>query len=124
MPHSLLALVNMIHNGPDIKSQSVSQATLSTAQLLQHNSSVRRQAKSTGVHHSKVRETPLPIYLSLTLHARTRKCDLIETVFDSGLSISYDRVMEISAAMNNLVCEQYHRDHVVCPPNLRQGQEQ
>ena len=39
VPHSLLALVNMIH---DIKSQSVSQATLSTAQLLQHNSSVRR----------------------------------------------------------------------------------
>ena len=29
--------------------------------------------------------------------------------------------MEISAAMNNRVCEQYHRDHVVCPPNLRQG---
>ena len=40
VPHSLLAPGNMIHNGPDIKSQSMSQATLSTAQLLQYNSSV------------------------------------------------------------------------------------
>ena len=46
VPHSLLALVNMIHNGPGINSQRMSQATLSTAQLLQYNSSVCRRAKS------------------------------------------------------------------------------
>lgn len=55
------------------------------------------------------------------MHARSRKRDLIDTLFDLGLSISYDRVMEISTAMNNRICEQYHSDHVVCPPNLQQG---
>ena len=43
-------------------------------------------------------------------------------MFDLGLSISYDRVLEISTAMGNCVCEQYHRDGAVCPPNLLQGQ--
>jgi hypothetical protein len=124
VPHSLLAMVAMILNGPNIKSQSgdgAPQATLSVAQLLQYNSCVRRRAGSTGVHHNKARETPMPMYMGLTVHARTRKRDLVETLFDLGLSISYDRVMEISTAMGNRVCEQYHRDQVVCPPNLRGG---
>ena len=121
VPHSLLALVNMIHSGPGINSQRMSQATLSTAQLLQYNNSVCRRAKSIGAHHNKSRETPLPIYVGLTVHARTRKRDLIDALFDLGLSISYDRVLEISTTMSNRVCEQYHRDNVVCPPNLRQG---
>ena len=29
--------------------------------------------------------------------------------------------MAIFTAMGNRVCEQYHRDQSVCPPNLRQG---
>ena len=56
------------------------------------------------------------------VHARTRKQhDLIDTLFDLGLSISYDRVLEVSTTMKNHVCEQYYRDNVICPPNLRQG---
>lgn len=124
VPHSLSAMVAMILNGPNIKSQGcdgVSQATVSIAQLLQYNMSVRRRPGSTGVYHQKARETPLPIYVGLMFHARTRKRDLIETLFDLGLSISYDRVMEISTTIGNHVCEQYHRNQIVCPPNLREG---
>lgn len=47
--------------------------------------------------------------------------EVVETLFDLGLSISYDGVMEISTSIGNCVCEQYHRDQVVCPPNVRQG---
>ncbi len=83
----------------------MSQATLSIAQLLQYNSSVRRRVGSTSIRHNKTRETPVPIYVGLTVHAISRKRDLIDTLFDLGLSISYDRVMEISTAMNNHVCE-------------------
>ena len=98
-----------------------SQATLSVAQLLQYNSFVRQRHEAAGVHHNKARETPLPIYIGLNIHARTRKREVIDTMFDLGLSISYDRVLEISTAMGNCVCEQYHCDAVVCPPNLLQG---
>lgn len=124
VPHSLLALVSMIHHGPSIKSQGAdgfSQATLSVAQMLQYNSFVRQRPETTSAHHNKARETPLPIYIGLTIHAWTRKRDLVDTMFDLGMSISYDRVLEISTSMGNRVCDQYHRDGAVCPPNLRQG---
>ena len=90
VPHSLLALVDMIHNGPNIKSQSMSQSTISMAQLLQYNTSIRRRTGSTGIYHNTARETPLPIYVGLMVHGRTRKRDLIDTLYDLGLSISYD----------------------------------
>ncbi len=73
------------------------------------------------MHHNKVRETPLPVYVGLNIHARTRKREVIDIMFDLGLSVSCDRVLEISTAMGNRVCEQYHSDAVVCPPNLLQG---
>ena len=114
----------MILNGTNIKSQgcnSVSQATLSIAQLLQYNISVHRRPESAGTYHLSARETPLPIYLGLMVHARTRKRDLIETLSDLGLSISYDRVLDISTAIGNQVCDHYHQSQVVYPPNLREG---
>ena len=123
VPHSLLTLVGMILEGPSIQSRvtTMSQATLSMSQLLQYNSCVRRRTDSTNAYHSGIRETPLPIYVGLTVHARTRKRDLIDTLFDLGLSISYNRVMAISTAMGNNVCEKYQREQAVCPPNLHQG---
>jgi len=42
-------------------------------------------------------------------------------MFTLGLSISYDRVLEISTDFGGSVCEQYHQDQVVCLPNLRRG---
>jgi len=124
VPHSLLALVGKIQHGPSIKSptfDNMSQSTLSIAQLLQYSSVIRQRVDSAGCRHNKTRETPLPIYVGLTVHTRTQKRDLIDTLLDLGLSISYDRVLEILTAMNNHVCEQYNCDCVVCPPNLRQG---
>ncbi|KAG0715633.1 hypothetical protein GWK47_011480 [Chionoecetes opilio] len=114
----------MILDGPNIKSQSgdgVTQATLSTAQLLQYNSSIRRRVGSTTVRHNKDRETHCPSTWDSQSMQGLGKSDLIEMLFDLGLSISYDRVMAISTSMGNRVCEQYHRDEVVCPPNLREG---
>lgn len=124
VPQSLLAMVNMTLNGSNIVSQTsncVTQAALSMAQLMQFNSYSRRRSETSGVRHSKTRETPLPMYVGLTIHAKTRKRELVETLFDLGLSVSYDRVMAISTAVGNSVCEQYHRDQIVCPPNLRHG---
>ena len=117
--------VPMIHEGASIKAQSnrsgMTQATLSTGQLLQYNTSNRRLVESTGCHHTKVRETPLPIYVGLTVYGKTRKRHLMDTLFQLGLSISYHRVMDISNALGNRVCEQYSRERCGCPPNLKNG---
>ena len=42
-------------------------------------------------------------------------------LFENGISISYDRVLQISAQLGEAVITQYFEDGVVCPPSLRKG---
>ena len=121
----LLALVNMILEGPSIKEQSedTTPAALSIAQLLKFNSIKHRRTQdpshSVIVKYMTAQETPIPIYIGLMLHAHTRKKELVNTLNHLGISISYDRVLRISAEIGNRVCEQFHREQVVCSPKLR-----
>lgn len=132
VPASLLALVSMVINGTNIKTLTNDapkvQSALTISQLLMYNSSVRRRSKdkdktasntSVNVKHSQERETPLPIYLGLMMHTKTRKRELVDTLFSLGLSISYDRVLELSTDLGNEVCRFYESEKAVCPPKLR-----
>ena len=125
VPHMLLALVSMVLEGPSIKDQireCSTPAALSIAQILKYNSvkHMRKQADtSSAVRHSSAQETPLPIYIGLLLHAQTHKRDLVDRLFNLGLSISYDRVLRLSAEMGNSVCQRFHMEQVVCPPMLK-----
>ena len=127
VPVSLLALVAVVLNGPNIKAQSSSSAmpqpVLTILQLLMYNSLVQRQenqAKST-TRHSKERETPLPIYLGMMVHTKTRKRKLVDKLYELGLSISYDRVLDISTELDNKICHHYMMETAVCPPQLKGG---
>ena len=124
-PPSLVSLVKMILYGPNIVSQlenSSSQAALTIAQLLQFNCySCRRETSSNYDRHSKDRETPLPLYVGLSVHAQTRKRELVDTLFKLGISISYDRVLSISTEIGNSVCRRFEEDGVLCPIKLRKG---
>ena len=51
----------------------------------------------------------------------TRSKILIETASKLGLSISYDRVLKISADVSNSVCRRFEEEGVVCPPRLRKN---
>ena len=119
----LLALVNMILEGPSITDhcKDTTPAALSIAQLLKFNSVKHKRKKATtdSVRHNTAQETPVPTYIGLMLHAHTRKKELVDRLHHLGISISYDRVLRLSAQMGNRVCKQFHSDHVVCPPSLR-----
>lgn len=132
VPASLLALVSMVINGTNIKTLTNDtpkvQSALTISQLLMYNSSIRRRKKdkdktvnspSVNVKHSQERETPLPIYLGLMVHTKTRKRELVDTLFSLGLSISYDRVLELSTDLGNEVIRFYESEKAVCPPKLR-----
>ena len=45
----------------------------------------------------------------------------MDKLYELGLSISYDRVMEISTEQGNCACKQYNQEKTVCPRNLRLG---
>ncbi|CAG2215325.1 unnamed protein product [Mytilus edulis] len=116
VPRSLLTLVNMLLYGPDITTDSFSQETLSIAQMLIFNSHKRIQKSN---RHAKSRETPSQMYLGIVIHCQTRKRGLIDKLYKLGLSVSYDRILSVSASLTNTLCKQYQEDGYVCPPSLR-----
>ena len=98
IPTSLLTLVAMILHGPNIElksSKATSQPILTVSQLLMYNSLMRHpktQATSTVMDNREL-ETPLPVYLGVKLHTKTRKRELVNTLYDLGHSASYDHVL-------------------------------
>ncbi|KAK3889081.1 hypothetical protein Pcinc_006956 [Petrolisthes cinctipes] len=122
VPPSLLQFVCMVEHGADIKSQlqhGASKSDLALSQLLLFNC-FGKYKEGTVVHrHSKDRETPFAVYLGMSMFAKTRKRQLNDILFEHGLSISYDRVLEISAQLGEAFVAQYVENGVVCPPALR-----
>ena len=126
VPPSVLALVNMIIEGPSIKKDNkdieeedqVIKAALTISQLLSFNSCKQGRAGKT-VRHRRERECPLPVYIALKIHSETRKRGLVDLMHMLGLCISYDRKMDISTDLANSVTAQFQEDGVVCPPKLR-----
>ena len=113
VPVSLLELVAMVLNGPNIKAQltssDVPQPVLTIAQLLMHNSFVRcqeNQATST-IKHNLEWETPLPIYLGTMIHTKTCKHELVDDLYEMGLSISYNRMLNILTELGNKICHHF-----------------
>lgn len=129
VPPSLLALVNMILDGANIKHQTqlvetaTTTAALTVSQLLVFNTVKHtRAAKPSGsVRHSRDRETPLPLYVAVKVHAVTRKRGLTDTLFSLGMRVSYDRLLQVSADIANGVCQRFKLEDVVCPPKMRKG---
>ena len=125
VPPSLIELVSMIEHGPDIQSQIENEATssdLAISQIIQYNchQSKKRRA-STIKYHSKDRETPFVIYVGLLLFVKTRKRQLIDTLHQYGICISYDRVLEISSQMGTALVKRFTEEGVVCPSVLQKG---
>jgi len=132
VPHSLVALMQMILEGPSIDSlhdMSLVPASLSLAQLAAFNSvkHVRNTAQSSensetvNVRHNISQEKPLPLYIAMMMHAETRKRDLVDKLFHLGLCISYDRLLQISANMANGVCDRFDLQTGISPPALLGG---
>ena len=125
VPESLRSLIAMIMGGTNIKTQSSniveSQAALTVSQLIRFNSVVQSRNDSKANYNTKEREAPLPMYVGILLHAETRKRGLLDKLFGLGLSVSYNRVLEISSKLGNKVSVQFQAENVVCPLNLKRN---
>jgi len=51
----------------------------------------------------------------------TRSKKFIDQIYQIGISISYDRVMELEEWITTSVCEQFEKDGIVAPTGLRKG---
>ena len=121
---SLLALVQMILGGTNIEKQTennkeVKSAAISITQLLTFNAVNHSRKSSNDVRHNVDQETRLPLYVGLLVHNKTRKQESIDILFKRGLSVSYNRVLQLSTDIANTVIDQYEDDGVVCPAILK-----
>lgn len=127
VPETLVALMEMILQGPciDAGGRHKCQAALTLAQLATFNAAKtegkRARQNTSASRHSKERETPLPVYVGMTIHAHTRKKELVDSMYTLGLSVSYSRVLEISSELARKACLQFEKDGAVCPMKLRFG---
>ena len=122
LPPALLQFVCMIEHGVDIKSQlmfGASKSDQAMAQLLQYNCYAKYREGAKTFRHSKERETPFPVFMGMSIYAKTRKKVLIDLLHDHGLTIPYDRVLEISAQLGDAAVGKYIDEGVVCPSILR-----
>ncbi|KAJ8386023.1 hypothetical protein AAFF_G00178440 [Aldrovandia affinis] len=123
IPLTLLQFVAMLEHGADIKSQlrfGASKTDLAIAQLLQYNCYARYKEGAATHRHSKT-ERPHSLFTWGCPSTKTRKRKLVEMLNEHGISISYDRVLEISAQLGDATVSKYVEDGVVCPPVLRKG---
>ena len=127
-PAILTELLNMIMLGPNIKNQnqvddddeeSNSDIANTLAQLIVFNSVKNYKLSEKGKRHNRSKETPATIYIAMVTHAETRKKSLVDKFYRLGLCISYDRLMQISTDLGNKVSEQFEKDGLVCPLDLR-----
>ena len=124
LPTSLKSLISMILEGTSIKDvdQHDCQACLTAAQTVLYNTKKRPSKKSEAQsRHTLEREPPLPIYIGINVHAMSRSKKLIQQLYKMGLSISYDRVMELEDQLATSACERFKEDGVVFPACLRKG---
>lgn len=124
VPSSLLALVEMVLHGPNIRNRQNSSTlnhTLSIAQLMLFNSVnyAKKEPKTGCGRHTTDRETPLPLYVGLKIHTLTRSKELVDIMYKLGISVSYERILQVLTNIANGVCERFEAENLVCPRNLK-----
>ena len=121
VPPVLLYFTKMLLQGPNIDSEALNSdncqnAALSISQLIRFNSVRSMRKASVRRHrHELTSETPLPLYIGLTIHNVTKKKKIVNKLCKLGVSVSFDRVQEVSATITNALCAKYNQDGVVCP---------
>lgn len=123
IPDSLITLVSMILYGTKIGNEAdySSQAGLSISQLLAYHFVKRRKKGALTTNHHPDDETPLPLFVGALIHLKTRSRDLIDSLYKLGLSVSYDRVLQVSTDLGNSIIEHYESLGAVCPPKMKIG---
>ena len=101
-------------------SNSTEDMVVKLAQAIKFNAvkGPRRNNASEKKRHSKQNEPPLPLLIGLSIHSQTRKKGIVEFLASQGLSVSYNRVIEIEDDITKQLCFHYNSQWVVCPPTL------
>ena len=86
------------------------------SQLICSNAS-KESSTAVTLYQRKERQTPFPLYVGLKLHVSDRQKGTIDKFHASGISVSYDRVMDTRKAFARAVSKRWIDDGIVVPTN-------
>ena len=126
VPKTLLALISGLIDGEMTSSDQPSQEALSVAQIIvsQTSKPSKRKAKlktPTRRRHNKNQETPLLQYVGLKIFYNTRSRKLIDDLYHLGLSVPYDRVLNLTKMFYEELRQSYIIYNCFFPRILRKG---
>ena len=79
------------------------------------------RSKTGQTRHTKSHEQPLPLYVAFSIHGSTRSKTLINKMYHLGLSVSYQRILELEESLATSISEIFEKDGYVAPACLRKG---
>ena len=122
VPTALKSLVSMLLNGPNLKNQDKtdSQVCLTISQFILFNVK-NKSPTAVNTRHSEAREPPLPLYLGMNIHTLTRSKKIMNQLYKLGISVSYDRIIQVENWLATAACRRAVDDDLVCPVHLRKG---
>jgi hypothetical protein len=120
-PPGLLSFLTTILTGNTSLQKSVPKSVISISQLITFNMKKANFDPKSSVRHKHSFEPPLPIFVGINIHAQTRSKKIVKQLYRLGISISYDRVMELENSLACSASERFEEDKVVCPMQLRRN---
>ncbi|KAE8739201.1 hypothetical protein FOCC_FOCC015307 [Frankliniella occidentalis] len=121
IPGPLLAVMStLLYGSSTFNPCNASRPLLTICQLIILNC---QKSAPTGhsVRHKRSLETPLPLYLGLACFGRSRDKKWITEMHNKGISVSSERVLEVSSQLCRLAVARAEEEQLVCPSNLRKG---
>lgn len=122
VPTSLRSLVSMLLYGSSINDTNIaqSQSCLTICQTILFNYKATTSCKPKS-RHTKDREPPLPLYIGLNVHTLTRSKKMLTQLYEVGLSVSYERILEVEDWLTKAMCQRFEIDNSVSPSHIRNG---
>ena len=126
VPKTLQALTIALVDGEMSSSNQPSQGALSLAQIIvsyarQPSKRKAKLRKPTRRRHISNQETPLLQYVGLKIFYTSRSCQLIDDMYHVGLSVSYDRVLELIKMLYEQLRQTYIENCCLFPQVLRKS---
>ena len=114
-------LINFVQDGISISEKGFTKESLSISQTLMYNFRLNRDKKKPSLYkrHDRAKETPFPLYVAVKVYSASRSKTLLNWLyFCAGLSISYNRLLDVTKDMASRMLAQYEHDGVFIPRNL------
>lgn len=59
------------------------------------------------------------MYIGIDIHTRLRSKKIVTELYELGLSVSYDRVLQLMSQLSTAICLHTQKEGIVCLPQLR-----